>query len=139
MTRAAKLLLVPLSLLQILFFTFVAHHRFIDRDEGFYLLASRLVLTHKKPYLDFFYTQAPLLPYVYAIWMKVTTVSWTSAKLFSVLLTVLLGTLLYEHVCHETRNWLAGVSAAVIFAANTLVFAYFPMVKTYSLAGLLLF
>jgi hypothetical protein len=34
------------------FFSAVARHRFIDGDEGFYLLASRLVLEHKAPYLD---------------------------------------------------------------------------------------
>jgi 4-amino-4-deoxy-L-arabinose transferase-like glycosyltransferase len=139
MTRTAKLLLVPILLLQVLFFTFIARHRFIDGDEGFYLLASRLVLMHKKPYLDFFYTQAPLLPYVYALWMKCTGVSWVSAKLFSALLTALFGTLLYAHVCRQTRNWLAGLAAAVLFASSTLIFAWFPVVKPYSLAGLLLF
>ncbi len=139
MTRIAKLLLAPLFLLQVLFFGFISTHRFIDVDEGFYLLASRLVLMHKKPYLDFFYTQAPLLPYVYAIWMKCTAVSWISAKLFSALLTALLGTLVYGHVCRQTRNWLAGFSAVVLFASCTLVFAWFPVVKTYSLAELFLF
>ena len=58
MTRRAKLLLVPVLLLEILFFTFVARHRFLNGDEGFYLLASRLILMHKTPYLDFFYQQA---------------------------------------------------------------------------------
>lgn len=139
MTRTAKLLLVPVLLFQILFFSFIAVHRFIDGDEGFYLLASRLILMHKKPYLDFFYTQAPLLPYVYAIWMKCTAVSWVSAKLFSAFLTALLGSLLYEHVCRGTRSWLAAVAAVILFASSTLIFAFFPVVKTYSLAGLFLF
>ena len=87
MTRAAKLLLVPLLALQVAFFTFVALHRFVDGDEGFYLLGSRLVLMHKKPYLDFSYTQVPLLLHVYALRMMCTAVSWVSAKLFSALLT----------------------------------------------------
>ncbi|MFI5095211.1 MAG: ArnT family glycosyltransferase [Candidatus Acidiferrales bacterium] len=139
MPRTAKLLIVPLLLLQIFFFGFVALHRFIDADEGFYLLASRLVLMHKRPYLDFLFEQAPLLPYVYALWMKCFGISWTSAKLFSALLTALLGTLLYEDVCRQTRNWVAGLSAVVMFAASTLVFGFFPVVKTYSLAGLFLF
>jgi 4-amino-4-deoxy-L-arabinose transferase-like glycosyltransferase len=139
MTRTAKLLLVPILLLQILFFVFMALHRFIDGDEGFYLLASKLVLMHKKPYLDFLYEQAPLLPYVYALWMKYFGISWNSARIFSALLTTLLGTLLYEHVCRQTRNWLAGLAAAVLFASSTLVFAWFPVVKVYSLAELFLF
>jgi 4-amino-4-deoxy-L-arabinose transferase-like glycosyltransferase len=139
MTRTAKLLLVPILFLLVLFFAFVARHRFIDVDEGFYLLASRLVLMHKKPYLDFFYTQAPLLPYVYALWMKLCGVSWTAGRLFSALLTSLLGALLYEHVCRQTRNWLAGIAVAIMFATSTLVFAWFPVVKTFSLAALFLF
>ena len=139
MTRTAKLLLVPILLLQILFFVFMALHRFIDGDEGFYLLASKLVLMHKKPYLDFMYEQAPLLPYVYALWMKCFGISWNSVRIFSALLTTLLGTLLYEHVCRQTRNWLAGLSAVVLFASSALVFAWFPVVKTPSLAGLFLF
>ncbi len=139
MTRTAKLLLVPLFLLQVALFAFIALHRFVDGDEGFYLLASRLVLMHKKPYLDFFYEQAPLLPYVYAVWMKLFGVTWVSAKLLSALLTALLGTVLYQEICHQTRNVIAGLSAVVLFAASGLVFGFFPVVKTFSLAGLLLF
>ena len=66
LVRAARFLIVPVFLAQLAFFTYVALHRFANGDEGFYLLASRLVLAHKKPYLDFFFLQMPLLPYVYA-------------------------------------------------------------------------
>ena len=52
---------MPVFLFLLRFFLFIARHRFIAGDEGFYLLASRLVLQHKMPYLDFFYQQAPLL------------------------------------------------------------------------------
>ena len=38
----------------------------IDGDEGFYALAARLVSEGRTPYLDFFYPQSPLLPYLYA-------------------------------------------------------------------------
>ena len=37
------------------FFLYVSQHRLVDDDEGYYLLASRLVIEHKTPYLDFFY------------------------------------------------------------------------------------
>ena len=132
-------LLLFVFLLQWAFFTFIAWHRFVDGDEGFYLLASRLVLVHKRPYLDFFYTQAPLLPYVYSVWMKLFGVSWRSGKLLAALLTAALGTLLCAELLHHTRKWLAGVVGVALFASSTLIFAFFPVVKTYSLAGLLLF
>ena len=138
-TRTDKLLLVLILVLQAFFFTFIARHRFIGADEGFYLLASRLVLSHKKPYLDFFYTQAPLLPYVYSIWMRCTGVSWVSGRMLSGLLTTFLGALLYWHVCQQTRKCLAGLAAVALFASSVSVFEWFPMVKTHSLAALLLF
>jgi 4-amino-4-deoxy-L-arabinose transferase-like glycosyltransferase len=117
---------------------FVARHRFIDGDEGFYLLASRLVLKHKAPYLDFFYPQAPLLPYAYGLWMSLFGISWFSARNFSAALTIILGLLIYEHVCRETQKWIAGVAAVILFASSTFIFAWFPLVKTYSLTALFL-
>lgn len=128
-----------LFLVQGVFFAFIAWHRFVDGDEGFYLLASRLVLMHKRPYLDFFYTQAPLLPYAYALWMKAFGVSWLSAKLFSALLTAALGTLLCTEVLRHTRNWLAGITVVILFATSTLIFGFYPVAKTYSLTCLFLF
>jgi hypothetical protein len=139
MTRTVKLQIVLVLLLQVGFFSFIALHRFVDGDEGFYLLASRLVLMHKKPYLDFLFEQAPLLPYVYGLWLKCFGLSWISAKFFSALLTALLGTLLYEDACRQTQNCVAGLSAVIMFATSTLIFGFFPVVKPYSLAGLLLF
>jgi len=139
MNRTCKLLLAPVFLAFLCFFPFVALHRFIDGDEGFYLLASRLVLAHKTPYLDFFYTQAPLLPYVYAIWMKFVGVTWVSGRTLPALLTALVGLMVYGQVCHVTRRSLAGLAAVVLFAASTFIFAWYPIAKTYSLAGLFLF
>ena len=134
MTRTWKWLFLPVFLLQAAFFLFVSRHRFIDGDEGFYLLASQLVTQHKTPYLDFFYTQAPLLPYVYAWWFKLTGLSWISARTFAALQTAVVGGLIYEHVCHATRKWQAGAAAVVLFASSSLVFAWLPIVKTFPLA-----
>ena len=134
--RTLSLLIV--FALQVAFFSFVALHRFIDGDEGFYLLASRLVL-HKRLYLDFLYEQTPLLPYVYGVWMKVFGVTWVSARILAALLTSALGTLVCEDVWRQTRSWVCGTVAAILFAASTLVFGFLPIVKIYSLAGLALF
>jgi 4-amino-4-deoxy-L-arabinose transferase-like glycosyltransferase len=139
MTRIAKLLLVPVVLLQIIIFTFVVRHRFIHVDEGFFLLASRLILMHKKPYLDFFYPQAPLLAYVYALWMKCFGISWAAGRELAALLTSVLGALLYEHVCRLTRSWLAGLAAVVVFTSSTLIFAWFPLVGPSSLTASFVF
>ena len=139
MTRTGKLLLVPVFLLSLCFFAYAGRHRFIDGDEGFYLLAARLVLQHKTPYLDFLYTQAPLLPYVYGTWLKLIGVSWIAARSLSALLTALIGLLMYMHVNRATQKATAGLAAVVLFASSTYVFAWFPIVKTFSLALLFLF
>jgi hypothetical protein len=139
MTRTAKLLLVPIVLLQVLVFTFIVRHRFIHVDEGFFLVAARLVLMGKKPYLDFFYPQAPLLPYIYALWMKCFGISWAAGRQLAALLTCLLGALVYGHVCRLTRNWLAGFAAVIVFVSSTLIFAWLPIVAPFSLAGLFIF
>ena len=131
--------LVLVFVLQGSFFSYIALHRFVDGDEGFYLVASRLVLLHRKPYLDFFYTQAPLLPYVYAIWLKVTGVSWVSAKVFSAILTSMLGTMVCEEIWHQTKSRIAAISGLILFCTSSLIFGFFPVVKTFSLAGLFLF
>ena len=99
MNRTCKLLLAPVFIALLCFFLYVSRNRLIDGDEGFYLLASRLVLEHKTPYLDFFYTQAPLLPYVYALWMKFAGVTWVAGRTLPALLTSLLGLLVFGQVC----------------------------------------
>ncbi|MFZ0314872.1 MAG: glycosyltransferase family 39 protein [Candidatus Korobacteraceae bacterium] len=139
MPRTCQLLFVPIFLLQTGFFLFVSQHRFIDGDEGFYLLASRLVMQHKAPYLDFFYTQAPLLPYLYAAWFRLTGISWFAARVFAALQTAVLGGLIYQHVCRETGKWIAGLAAVLLFASSSFVFAWYPIVKTFPLAALFLF
>ncbi len=131
--------LVAVALLQITFFGYIARHRFVDGDEGFFLLASRLVLSGKKPYLDFLYEQGPLLPYVYAGWMKAFGITWASARFFAAILTSLLGVLLCREVRRQTQSWLAAAAALVMFSLSMLVFGFFPVAKTYSLAALCLF
>ena len=121
-----------------LFFAALAMTRLIARDEGYYALAAKLVLQGQRPYLDFFYPQMPLLPYVYALWMKAAGASWTSIRLFSALLAALLTLLLMLETRRLFGNW-AALLAALLFAACNFVFPWFVTVQTYSLSTLLLF
>lgn len=59
-------LLVCAVVLHLLAAGWYATVRPIDGDEGYYGLAARLVTEGRAPYMDFFYPQAPLLPYLYA-------------------------------------------------------------------------
>ena len=60
------LLLLLVVVLHLLVAGWFAWQRPIDGDEGYYGLAARLVSEGETPYADFFYPQAPLLPYLYA-------------------------------------------------------------------------
>jgi len=139
MTRTSTLGFLIVLVLQAVFFFYVSQHRLVDDDEGYYLLASRLVIQHKTPYLDFFYQQAPLLPYVYAAWFKLAGLSWVSARIFCALLSTLVGGLIYLHVSRVTGKWLAGACAVLLFATASLDFPWYPIVKTFALAMLFLF
>jgi len=139
MTRTSKLVLIALLLLQGAFFFYVSQHRLVDDDEGYYLLSSRLVIDHQTPYLDFFYQQAPLLPYVFGGWFKVAGISWVAARVFCALLSTLVGGFVYWHVARETGKWLAGACAVLLFVSSSLVFPWYPIVKTFALAMLFLF
>src|SRR5712691_3395498 len=60
---------ILLSIIHFAGLVYYANTRAIDCDEGFYATAARLVWEGKTPYRDFFYQQAPLLPYVYSwVW-----------------------------------------------------------------------
>jgi 4-amino-4-deoxy-L-arabinose transferase-like glycosyltransferase len=121
------------------YFWFISQHRLIDGDEGFYLLAARLVLEHRTPYFDFFYSQAPLFPFVYGLWMKMAGITWFSARSLSAILTAVLGLLIYDHVCRETRNLVAAIVAVILFSSSTMIVAWFPIAKTHSLSTVFLF
>jgi hypothetical protein len=118
---------VPMSLL-----------RFVDADEGTYLLVSRLVVEGQLPYHDVFYPQMYLLPYVYGLWMKLVGYSWYAARLLSALFCVGVGLLVCRQVTRlsGSRPW--GLGAGVLFACSSYVFAWYPLVKAYALATFLI-
>jgi hypothetical protein len=113
--------------------------RLVDADEGIYLVNTRAVMQGEVPYLDFFYPQMFLLPYVYGAWMAVTGVSWYAGRLLSAVFAVALGLLVAREAERITgeRRW--AVLAALLVGSSTLAIAWYTVVKTYALATLLLF
>ena len=76
-------------------FTLTSLSLLVNLDEGYYLTASRFVYQGKIVYRDFFYTQMPLLPYIYGLWLKLFGYSWTSARLLGALISTALGSALF--------------------------------------------
>lgn len=124
---AQAALLVPLAIF-----------RFVDGDEGVYAYASRLAVHGDLPYRDFFYEQAPLLPYVYGPVGALTGESWYALRGLSVAFALVAGLLLYRFVLGRHGRG-AAIAAVVLYAGSGLVFGYLTLVKTYALTVLLVF
>jgi hypothetical protein len=124
---------------QAVFLVPIALTRVLDGDEGFYALSAKLVADGRVPYRDFWFLQAPLLPYVYGVWNKVLGESWYSLRLLSAFLTIAIGVLLYRHVAKRVSSRIMGLVAVLLFASSSLMFVWYSTIKTYALSTLLLF
>jgi hypothetical protein len=129
---------LPVALLPALTLAPLAALRFVDVDEGSYAAAAKLALDGVVPYRDFFYTQTPLLPYVYGAWSEVLGEHWLVLRSLSLVLGLVTAALLTRHlfVRFGLRFALLG---SVLFATSTLVFSWYPPVKTFALATALAF
>ena len=129
---------LPVALLPALTLGPLAALRFVDVDEGSYAAAAKLALDGVVPYRDFFYTQTPLLPYVYGAWAEVLGEHWLVLRSLSLLLGLVTAALLTRHLCVRFGLRFA-LLGSVLFATSTLVFTWYPPVKTFALATALAF
>ena len=113
----------------------VALCRYVDADEGYYLMAARLVHQGTLPYRDFFYTQMPGLPYVYSIVFKLPGSAWFNARLLTASVSLLSGLIIYKQVRRVSGAWSA-VSGVCLFAFSSWMLEWNTVVKTYALATL---
>jgi len=70
---------------EVIFFLF---QRALNLDEGWYLLAAKLVQEGRLLYVDFNYTQGPVLPYVYAALSLLQPPTWLTGRLITASLAV---------------------------------------------------
>src|SRR2546423_11107140 len=107
----------------------LALFRFVDGDEGVYAYASRLAVPGRLPYRDFFYEQAPLLPYVYGPVAWLSGESWYALRGLSVVFAAVVGLLLFQFV--RDRQGAATAFATVVgYAGSGLAVGYLTLVKT---------
>ena len=118
----------------------LSRHRPIDGDEGYYATAARLVSEGRTPYLDFFYPQMPLLPYLYAPVYKMAGSSLANMRLFSVAVGVLSlflwGLILQRRWPERPGIVLAGLA---LVAMNPYFLSWNVTVKTFALTNLAVF
>ncbi|HIB67358.1 MAG TPA: hypothetical protein EYO33_20200 [Phycisphaerales bacterium] len=125
--------------LQCVLFSVIAAHRLVDRDEGFYLMAAKLVAQGQTLYHDFAFSQMPLTAYLYGYWMAFTSVSWESGRLLSGLLTGILGGLIYGQVGRLTGKRSLAILAVLLFSSCSFTVGWMVLIKTYAVSNLLLF
>jgi hypothetical protein len=118
------------------YFVLLAATRFIAWDEGFYVLAAKLVWSGKSPYLDFFYPQAPLFPYLLAA-LSPLSMNWLSLRLISATCAALTGAILWLEL-QKKHSRLVALICLGLYVSSHLVFGWFTTVKAYSMTALLL-
>ena len=116
----------------------LAAFRFVDGDEGVYAYASRLAAHGRVPYRDFFYEQAPLLPYVYGPIGRLSGESWYALRGLSAVFAIAVGLLLFRSL-RKRHGFATAFAAVAVYAGSGLVFGYLTLVKTFALSTLLVF
>lgn len=112
--------------------------RSLDRDEGYYAAAVRLVAEGKTVYRDFFYPQAPGVPYVYALADRAGG-NLASLRLVSAATSILMVLLWSVYLVDRHRNAPRVALLALLLLALDPHLAYWNVtVKTFGLGNLLL-
>lgn len=139
MPRRHGLLLIAVVAVHLLAAGWFAWHRPIDGDEGYYGLAARLVAEGATPYADFFYPQAPLIPYLYAPAAALVGVpQLPDLRLQSVLFSVL--TVALAAVLLRRQGGPAGAATVVgllLLALSPEFLTWNTTVKTYAWVNLM--
>ena len=112
----------------------------LNQDEGWYLYAAQLVSEGKVPYRDFFYTQAPVMPIVYAAFNSV----WDSFGLLGArIVTICFGAAGVAFFCAlaarlvpRGRRSIAALAVFLLLGSNLYHLYFVAIPKTYSLASL---
>jgi hypothetical protein len=113
--------------------------RLIDGDEGFFLMASRLVSQGLRPYHDFFFIHAPMVPYLFGPWFRLVGPGWYTARALVALIGLALGVLMFDHLRRTTGKGRWALLGVVLYAGTGLVLGWFTVAKTLGLSALFMF
>ena len=109
-------------------------------DEGFHLLAARLIAAGKRPYVDFIFAQTPLNAWWNALIMRFTGYGWrgphVAAALESAASVWLVADFVLRRAPAAARVWLA-IAAAALIGLNQVAMNYATMSQAYGLCMLL--
>ncbi len=115
----------------LVYFLLLSRSRIIAGDEGFYVMAARLTAEGRLPYLDFFYPQMPLMPFMYGGWLSLLGTGWLEVRSLSAIFAALTGLLLFWRVSLLIgRSY--GLFSVLLFVTSELVISEYAIAKTYS-------
>jgi len=121
----------------ILLTLFDAYFVQVEKDEGFYAYAFRLVANGKLPYRDFSYIESPALPYYYASLLAGPGITLLSVRLLCAM-TGLAGLLILVWCAARSAGNVAASVAALLLFANAAQAKFFACDVTYPLITFLL-
>ena len=114
----------------------------LNQDEGWYLYAAQLVASGQWPYVDFAFTQGPVMPLVYALFKPVITAGGLAGGRLITALLGLMAAVLAARLAARLVNTELRASAAlttfILISVNVYQSYFCTVVKTYSLTALLL-
>jgi hypothetical protein len=111
----------------------------LDRDEGFYLYGAWRTSLGETPYQDYFYPQAPYLPYIYAPVVGLFQDGIVGGRVLSAIFMVALAVLLTVYVSNRTGSRYLGIVAGGLMLFGDLNLFWHASVKTYAVSDLLFF
>lgn len=108
----------------------------LNQDEGWYLYAARLVGDGSLPYRDFFFTQGPVLPFLYSAMPIHGLLSGRLVTAAISLAATLMAIAFARSLVPPQRRGAAGLAVFALLACN-LYHAYFTAIpKTYAVGAL---
>jgi hypothetical protein len=129
--------LIPLLSLFVILVLLMLFMGRINEDEGFYVGAGKLVSEGNAPFIDFFYTQGPLLPYLYGLFFLVLPpVLYTGRALAAIAGIAVL--LITAAASRRLAGAVAGFAALALLVFNSNIAYHFVIAKTYPFAALFL-
>ncbi len=106
----------------------------IAMEEAAYTYAAKLVSEGKMPYTDFFYPQAPLLPYLYAPFQFILDDFLITSRFVSFFFSILIFTLIYK-IAKKRGNGLAALLALALFVSSVFTLTRYTSVLVYTAAS----
>ena len=107
-----------------------------DVDEGYFAVAFELVAKGRVLYRDFFYPQAPLLPYLFAPFSGLIHPYFRGLRILCAFLPALTSALVSRRVYIESRSIIAALAGAAFIVTNDNVWQWLPAIKAYGAAVL---